>query len=582
MRDLQLFVTVAVFVLSGCRREPDCGSHLVYDRTARACVCPVGERADPDGGVCIVADACTPGAEVCNGRDDDCDSNIDERAASSCGSVGVDHVIAWDCIAGACEAECASGYGDCDEDATGGCESRLASDPRHCGGCYSVCERDQACVASSCAALPIVEWARSGGGPGFDDIRAVARSSDGNIYAFGSVSAGAAFEGEAVLVSAQADLLMLGYSAEGDLRFARTAGGPGVEVVSDAATDEAGNVYLIGTFTSPFRFVGGSTLPLVGSTDVFVASLSPAGFHRWSISFGSAGVDRAWSIAAADGDVLIASEVAGAVVVGGRAGTFSGGKDALIASFDATTGANRWGTMFGGTGDELAMSVAIPRSGVAYVSGLFSGTTHIGTTVAVAGGAWDAFIARADEGEWTWVRTYGGDGEDGAHEIALDPSSEDVLVAGAFTGSVSLGGPPLDARGSYDIFLARYDADGEHLWSRGFGGSDFERPNDLAIIGDRIALGGQFAGVVDLGSGPLSSTGTRENTFVAVFDPGGVGVWSRSFTMFSGRVIDVSLAGGDSELAVGGAFVGSHGLTSDIQIGPAASEDAFVFLMRVR
>ena len=44
-----------------------------------------------------------------------------------------------------------------------------------------------------------------------------------------------------------------------------------------------------------------------------------------------------------------------------------------------------------------------------------------------------------------------------------------VLVTGTFECTTNFGGDTLTSAGSGDIFLAKYAADGTHLWSYGFG-----------------------------------------------------------------------------------------------------------------
>ena len=55
------------------------------------------------------------------------------------------------------------------------------------------------------------------------------------------------------------------------------------------------------------------------------------------------------------------------------------------------------------------------------------------------------------------------DGDQGL-AIAVDGEG-DVLVTGFFEGTVDSGGGPLTSAGGSDIFFAKYDAAGEHLWS---------------------------------------------------------------------------------------------------------------------
>ncbi|MEZ4409306.1 MAG: hypothetical protein R3A52_22975 [Polyangiales bacterium] len=59
------------------------------------------------------------------------------------------------CVMGACGISCATGFGDCDGDASNGCEAPLASSVNHCGTCGRACptgpHATSSCAASACA-----------------------------------------------------------------------------------------------------------------------------------------------------------------------------------------------------------------------------------------------------------------------------------------------------------------------------------------------------------------------------------------------------------------------------------------------
>jgi hypothetical protein len=100
--------------------------------------------SDEDGGSCDAA------AEVCNGRDDDCDGTIDESDADrSCGAPHADAV----CRDGQCLiVRCLAGHRDCDQLAADGCEIE-PDDLAHCESCDRSCSAEHgeaSCIAAHC------------------------------------------------------------------------------------------------------------------------------------------------------------------------------------------------------------------------------------------------------------------------------------------------------------------------------------------------------------------------------------------------------------------------------------------------
>jgi hypothetical protein len=150
------------------------------------------------------------------------------------------------------------------------------------------------------------------------------------------------------------------------------------------------------------------------------------------------------------------------------------------------------------------------------------------------------------------------------------PNGE-ILLAGTFSGTVSLGDATLTSAGGTDIFVARVAADGRITASRY--GDDVDQDLQLAATnasGD-IALAGRFLGTLDVGSNPpLIETGSTSSMYLVRFAPGGL-AFARSFAVEAIlRALalspsgDVAIAGsnfdpidfGGGTLPTGGQFLG--------------------------
>jgi hypothetical protein len=54
------------------------------------------------------------------------------------------------CLTGSCATFCDAGFGDCDANATNGCESDFASDDANCGACGNACGTGYVCESGAC------------------------------------------------------------------------------------------------------------------------------------------------------------------------------------------------------------------------------------------------------------------------------------------------------------------------------------------------------------------------------------------------------------------------------------------------
>ncbi|MBW2735551.1 MAG: hypothetical protein JRH20_24465, partial [Deltaproteobacteria bacterium] len=162
-----------------------------------------------------------------------------------------------------------------------------------------------------------------------------------------------------------------------NLSWASSIGGSAEDTGYGVVMDESGNSTITGSFTGTVDF-GGGPLTSAGFADVFVASYTPSGAHRWSKRFGSTGYDKAYGIAVDGGaNVTITGYFAHTASFGGAPLTSEGLSDVFVASYDST-GTHRWSAGYGGLDNVMAEAVAADGSGNIYVTGTFQDTARFG------------------------------------------------------------------------------------------------------------------------------------------------------------------------------------------------------------
>lgn len=161
-RGWQAFSVWAQSVAAMCRREPvtptcptgqvACSGSCV-DVTGDARHCGSCGVTCPSDQACI-GGRCTP---TCPAPRRQClagcvDVFSDPSNCGACGARCSATRATTACTAGRCTlTSCASGYGDCDQNAVNGCEASLAVDASNCGACGRSCLAGQRCSAGACA-----------------------------------------------------------------------------------------------------------------------------------------------------------------------------------------------------------------------------------------------------------------------------------------------------------------------------------------------------------------------------------------------------------------------------------------------
>lgn len=221
----------------------------------------------------------------------------------------------------------------------------------------------------------------------------------------------------------------------------------------------------------------------------------------WDRVFGDQGADFARSVAFdAEGNAYLAGGQEGGADLGdGPIDPTIGG--GFVASY-GPDGAFRWKTLFPADAGSWGQDLAIAPNGDVVVVGAFRGTIDFGDGPHASAGNSEAFVLRLDAGgTFVWARVFGGAEADFTNSVAIDASGE-VVVTGYFGGSVDLGGGVRPGAGNADAFVARYGADGAYQWDHTYVGAGHQAGEALALdaAGD-VFIAGASSDPVDLGGG---------------------------------------------------------------------------------
>ncbi len=185
-----------------------------------------------------------------------------------------------------------------------------------------------------------------------------------------------------------------------------------------------------------------------------------------------------------------------------------------------------WATMAGGEGSDQAYAIATDNDGNSYVTGWFSGNAHFGDIVLESTGDQDVFLAKYnDNGEALWaVRAYG-PANNSAAGITLD-WDDFPIITGWFAEAIHFDDIILESHGSYDMFVARYSSEGHVIWARGAGGEGDDYGNRLTTNFEHdVIVSGSFRYTAHFGEETsITSEGNRD-IFIANYSNTGNFHW---------------------------------------------------------
>ncbi|MFO0556035.1 MAG: hypothetical protein U0271_47090 [Polyangiaceae bacterium] len=363
--------------------------------------------------------------------------------------------------------------------------------------------------------------------------------------------------------------------------WSKRFGASGDERGAALAVNSLGDVIVGGSYFGSSPNFGGGALPEGASYGAFLAKYDGLGAHQWSKGFPNDVSLAALSIDDADG-VVVTGSYTGMhqftdVDFGGGKLIGGGGEDVFVARFDAS-GDHVWSKGFPSLGLQYASAVAVDASGNILLTGYFYQSLDLGGGELVSAGETDLFIAKfAADGTHLWSKRYGGLNNEYATGIAADAHGN-VIVVGYFAGMLDFGWGPMSSHAPDASFVVKLDPDGNPLWNRSPTGTDLDRVHAVAVDAeDNIIMTGAFSGAIDWGGGALASSGYFD-AFLAKLDPAGGHVFSRRFGEGSGIHSGNSVVvDRTGDIVLGGGFQGAI----DLGAGALTSAGAYdVFLAK--
>lgn len=325
------------------------------------------------------------------------------------------------------------------------------------------------------------------------------------------------------------------------LRWAKSGGGILNEYSQSLAVDGSGNSYVTGSFNSPTITFGSTILTKIGadsSYDAFVVKYDVSGNVVWGKDVGDIGDDFGYGIAVdGSGNVYVTGSFGSPTITFGSTVLTNANTDdsfdMFIVKYD--TGGNvLWARKAGGTGYDDGNAVAVDASGNSYVAGDFE-SPGIGfgpDTLRNADGAgfnYDIFIAKYDpNGNLVWVKGAGGTNYDYPTALTVDASGNSYATGFFKSSDLVFDQDTLTTAGGFDMFAVKYNTNGNVVWAKRGGNSanDFSYGITVDASGNSYVMGEYLSSSITFGSTTLINAGSSD-FYIVKYDSVGNVVWAK-------------------------------------------------------
>ena len=439
---------------------------------------------------------CVGGATKCNSK---CvDIKLDPANCGTCGNICKAGEV---CSAGKCGLSCVGGTSEC----AGKCVDTQTS-PLHCGACGTICPGK--CAAGKClcgdGAIQTGEWCDG-------------QALGGKTCASNGFSLGA--------LACKKDCTLDTAGCSWAVRYGGNKSDVDEAVIG---VDAKGNSFVVAEFTGTIPF-GTTTVISKGDQDIFVGKLDADGKPLWAVSAGSAKQDQGDAVAVdLQGNAYVLGNYRQSVDFGGKLLIVQTPlKQTSFVWKLSSTGVTVWASSVQGSQDNEGTAIAADSAGNSYIVGHFVGKARYGNAVINSAGSTDGYVAKLDKnGNFLWALRLGGTGADMAESVAVD-STGNVIVSGQFTGKATFGQTvSASASGNTDAFVMKLDSAGKVLWVRAGGSLDYDDAEGVGVDGaGYIYVTGEIEGTATFGGTKLTVAGDQD-VYVWKLDTDGKHVWA--------------------------------------------------------
>ena len=348
-----------------------------------------------------------------------------------------------------------------------------------------------------------VQWTAKVGSTQADLGYAIATDTAGNVYVTGQggaatvtafSSGGASFTPTLTNVGL-GDAFIVKYNTSGIVQWNAKIASTQADFGRGIATDDAGDVYIIGQGGTGVTFQAfnsnqvafGTPTANSGSTDAFIVKYSTSGSVAWVARVASSAADIGYSIATdSSGNVYVTGQGgSNATVTAFNADTSAfgttlpstGNNDAFIVKYN-TSGVVQWVTRLASNNQDIGYSIWVDDNSNVYTTGQFNGGAFsiygqsVGLFSTTTVSSRDAIIVKYNtSGAPQWVARIASSGVDQPYGIATDNSgnlyvtgSGDAATVTAFNANGSAFPTTLGNTGLGDAFIVKYNSSGVVQW----------------------------------------------------------------------------------------------------------------------
>lgn len=357
-----------------------------------------------------------------------------------------------------------------------------------------------------------VEFTETFGGTKNEEARSIILTQDGGYAIIGSTSSN---DGDVTDKTDESfDLWVLKFNANDELEWNKTFGGSsndhGYDIIQ---TSDLGYV-IVGYSQSN----DGDVSQNFGLSDAWVAKLDAEGNLLWEKSFGFDGGDTGFVVTPSNDGGFLITGLLDSFASGGEGKTLHPGGNYWMIKISAN-GTKEWSKHYGGFFTDMPYgAVQTEDNGFIIVGSSDSYETEISNNL----GTYDFWIIKISQtGELVWTKNYGGSRIDEARAITASGDGNYIITGDTRSNDQFV----TENKGSADLWMIKIKPNGDLIWEKSFGGGDFDVARSVILTSDNGFL---ISGSTKSSNGNVTQNKGGNDAWIIKTDSEGELLWQKS------------------------------------------------------
>jgi hypothetical protein len=303
-----------------------------------------------------------------------------------------------------------------------------------------------------------------------------------------------------------------------------------------------GQFFLAGEFLDTTQF-GDKMLISSGGTDIFLVKHTEEGVPVWANKIGAADYDYVQKVITdANGNVIITGYFYGSTQIGADHYTSFGSQDIFIAKYNPE-GAFLWSFRAGGQSADYITGLALDADQNIIITGYFYDEMYFGDTTFTASNSSDIYLAKFDAGgELLWTTSAGGSSSDQSRSASSDPEGN-ILITGSFYYDITFGDTAISTTNPVGVFIAKYLPNGQMEQVFQLDGT-YLSTEVYVVAGQEgdFYISGNFSEMIHFGCKTFDAGQFNQDIFIAKYDASGDLQWAHhAYSASSDQVMGIDI-----------------------------------------